>query len=990
MKTVVKSFLILLLFCYTAYMATAQNVGSVSGVVVDVATNTGLPGAVIEIKLSGSTDVKYLTSGYAGKFTINGLKYGEYTVLVTFLGYDSTEVIFELANSAHNVGSIFIKESAVKIETVVKEAVSSRTVQRGDTLSYNANAFKTAMDADLTSLLNKMPGITLDGNQIEAQGERVTAVYVDGSEFFGGSIEQALQTLPAQAVQRIEVYDRLSETGLATGIADGGGGKVINIITRKSMRHSQFGKLHAGGGYEPSANPTITSKTKYTVGGAVNFFNGDRRMSLTALANNLNKQNFTADDMRVSSRSNSRNASQNYSVGKQSGVGESQILGFNLTDKLGARKNFLFDGTLFFNHTNAKNNYYYDRWYTAPLKIDTMAISSFANPNNYTTRARARMEWRINKRHKMVFIPNLQYRDNSSVNVSDGLRWGAQGWRKLPSGNDGWWRAVNASLYAQYRVAFKKPGRLFVIGASASYYNGWGDRGYYSNGNGRSHKTDVMQATVDTTYTRVINSSATTGFNATITYREPIAKYMQISFIYRPSVSIRTRDYNSYTTDRTHVIDSQALAKVNRYTSNDVRSIFDYHRVGIAYRYARRRNWATISLFYQSTELINKDQSKQKPTRYAYHDFIYNATLQWSFNKQNSMRVSFNSDVKSPSMNQLQDYFNVSNSQYISRGNSELKPYCEHSAFIRYTHSNMEKGVTFMTMFQAKTIQDFIGTAILYSPTVIVGEKGDPNYKKYNPIQFSQQFNMNGYWRLKGRVSLGLPMTFMKSNINMTAGVDYAMTPLILKVSPDNPETGEVDRIVLTKDDDWTKDANSDRIESMSYSFNTVLGSNISENLDFTFSWNGTYNTTKGTLSGFNNNYFMHRAAGQVKAVLPLGFTLTGKCLYTEYIGITNGYKDHFTLINLWLGKKVFKKLGEIEVGVNDLLNQNCSFSRYVSAGYSQIRYNSILGRHFLVRFTYNLRHFSGSKNFEKRNSLSLKQIQDKGKDGKLTIPSNL
>lgn len=990
MRTALKSFIFALLLCFTAVTAVAQNAGSVSGVVIDGASNTGLPGAVIEVKLNGSTDVKYYTSGHAGKFTINGLKYGEYTAVITFLGYDNTEVTFKLASASHNLGSILIKESAVKIEMVVKEAVSTRTVQRGDTLSYNADAFKTAMDADLTSLLNKMPGITVAGNRIEAQGEKITAVYVDGSEFFGGSVEQALQTLPAQAVQRIEVYDRLSETGQATGIADGGGGKVINIITRASMRHSQFGKLHAGAGYEPSADPAITAKTKYTAGGAVNIFDGDRRMSLTALVNNLNKQNFSADDVKVSSSSNSSNASQNYSVGTQNGVGESQILGFNITDKLGPRKNFLVDGTLFFNHTNAKNRYHYDRWYTAPLKIDTMAVLSFAQPDNYTTRARARMEWRINNRHRMVFIPNLQYRDNSSVNVTNGMRWGAQGWRFQQSGNDGWWRAVNASLYAQYRMTFKKPVRLFVIDASAGYYRGWDDRDYYSNGSGKTHKTDVLQATIDSTYTRVMSAATTTNFNATFTYREPIAKHMQISIIYRPRIDIRTRVYNSYTTDHTHVIDSLALSKVNPYTSNDVKSTYINHRIGAAYRYSHRRNWATVSLFYQYSDLINQDQSKDKPSRYGYHDFIYNATLQWSFDKQNSIRVSLNSDVKAPGMNQLQDYFNVSNSQYISRGNSELKPYCEHSASMRYTHSNMEKGRTFMMMFQAKTIEDFIGTAILYSPTVIVGEEGDPNYKKYNPIQFTQPFNMSGYWRLTGRVSLGLPLTFMKSNINMTAGVDYATTPLILKVSPDNPETGEVNRITITRDDDWTKDADPDNIESMNYSFNAVLGSNISENIDFTFSWNGTYNVTKGTLAGFNNEYFMHRASGQVKAVLPLGFTLTGSCLFTQYLGITNGYKDHFTLVNLWLGKKVFRKLGEIEIGVNDLLNQNSSFTRYVSTGYSQIRYNSILGRHFLVRFTYNLRHFSGNKSFKKRNNLSLKLIQDKNEEGKLPSLSDL
>ncbi len=994
MKSLIRGIFAALLLCCIAPTALAQNTGSVSGVIVDARSNSGLPGAVIEVKRRGSDTPKYYTSGHAGKFTINGLEYGEYAAVVTFLGYDNVDLTFTLKRDAHNLGAIIIKEASVKIETVVKEAVSTRTTQRGDTLSYNADAFKTAMDADLAGLLNKMPGITVSGNTIEAQGERITAVYVDGSQFFGGSVEQALQILPAQAVERIEVYDRLSETGQATGIADGGGGKVINIVTRAAMRHSQFGKIHAGYGYEPEADKLITARHKYTAGGAVNAFDGDRRISFTALVNNLNKQNFSADDVKVSSSSNRSNASQSYSVGAQSGIGESQIMGFNLTDKMGARKNFLFDGTAFFNHTNAVNRYTIDRWYTAPLKVDTIDYLGYSNPDNYTARMRARMEWRINRKNRLLFIPYVQYRDNSSVNVSNGMRWGQQGYRFQQSGNDGWWKGFNTSMQVQYTRTFKKPSRLLVVDVSGNYYDGWDDRDYYSNGGGKTNKTDIMQATIDTTYTRAISDSKTYGGFGTISYREPLTKFTQLSVIYRPYVSIRTREYASYTTDHTHVIDSLALSKINKYTTSDVRSIFAYHRAGAAYRYARRRNWFTISLFYQNTILNNKDQSVEKPSIKRYHDFMYNATLQWSFNKQNSMRISFHSDVKAPGMGQLQDYFNVSNSQYISRGNSSLTPYTEHTAFIRYTRSNTEKGRTFMAMFQAKTIEDFIGTAILYSPTVIVGDEGDPNYKKYNPIQFSQPINMSGYWRLTGRTSLGLPLSFMKSNINLTAGVDYATTPMKLLVSPDNPETGEVERIVMTnKDDSWLQSAEDNTIESMNYSLNAVLGSNISENVDFTVSWNGMFSQTKGTLAGFNNDYFTHRVSAQLKAVLPWGITLTSNCLYAQFIGITNNYKDSFVLLNVWLGKKLFhNKLGELQVGVNDLLNQNISFSRYVSTGYSQVRYNTLLGRYFLVKFTYNLRHFSGNgKTFKKRNNLSLKLVQDPfDKSGESKLPTVL
>ena len=53
--------------------------------------------------------------------------------------------------------------------------------------------------------------------------------------------------------------------------------------------------------------------------------------------------------------------------------------------------------------------------------------------------------------------------------------------------------------------------------------------------------------------------------------------------------------------------------------------------------------------------------------------------------------------------------------------------------------------------------------------------------------------------------------------------------------------------------------------------------------------------------------------------------------------------------------------MGEIELCVNDILGQNTSFARHVWAGYSQVRYNTTLGRTFLVRFTYNLRSFASA-----------------------------
>jgi hypothetical protein len=148
-----------------------------------------------------------------------------------------------------------------------------------------------------------------------------------------------------------------------------------------------------------------------------------------------------------------------------------------------------------------------------------------------------------------------------------------------------------------------------------------------------------------------------------------------------------------------------------------------------------------------------------------------------------------------------------------------------------------------------------------------------------------------------------------------------------------------------------------------------TLGSNISEKVDFTLRWRGTFTSSNSTLDIMTNRYFMQRATSNVKVVLPLDFTATTSLAFTHYLGITNNYNDKFLLWNLSIGKKVLKRLGEVELIANDILGQNMSFSRGVWAGYSHVQYNSTLGRCFLVRFTYNIRVFQTSPKHRLRHS---------------------
>lgn len=292
-----KRIIVMCLMAMFAATSFAQQTAKVSLSLIDSATKAGVMGAVIELYPTSNPDKKkYYTSGYNGVAEISGVVYGEYTIVATFLGYEDLTKTFKVSSPTLALGKLTMKEASTRIETVVKEVKSLRASQNGDTLSYNAGAFKVANDADVEGLLKKMPGITLNNGTVEAQGEEIKKIFVDGKEFFGDDVSTAIKSLPAEAVDRIEVFNKLSDQAEFSGMDDGEGYKALNIVTKPGMKQGQFGKMYAGYGYQPETDE-VTSNHKYVVGGNVNFFQGDSRLSVIGLFNNINQQNFSFEDI---------------------------------------------------------------------------------------------------------------------------------------------------------------------------------------------------------------------------------------------------------------------------------------------------------------------------------------------------------------------------------------------------------------------------------------------------------------------------------------------------------------------------------------------------------------------------------------------------------------------------------------------------------------------------------------------------------------------
>ena len=228
--------------------------GSITGKIIDQTAQEPVIGAVIECSPADSTKKLYTTSDKDGAFTFPKLAYGSYDVTITYLGLTSHTSQVEVAKPKTDLGTITMTPDIQQMDEIVVKGLTMRTTQKGDTLVYNAGAFKVTPDASTEKLLEKMPGIKVEGGSVEAQGEQVKKVLVDGKEFFGEDVTTAIKNLPAEVIDRVEVFDKLSDQAAFSGVDDGQGYKAINIVTQRGLNHAKFGRFYGSYGFDELYN----------------------------------------------------------------------------------------------------------------------------------------------------------------------------------------------------------------------------------------------------------------------------------------------------------------------------------------------------------------------------------------------------------------------------------------------------------------------------------------------------------------------------------------------------------------------------------------------------------------------------------------------------------------------------------------------------------------------------------------------------------------
>lgn len=889
---------LLLLFCACIY---AQNTGSIKGRLTDTTGKQSLKDASLTVlDFKDSTLEVFTLAKEDGSFEINGIGFGTYLLHISFQGFEPVYQTITLSKTTAvlQLGNINLKQSFNDLGNVT--VTQSPITIRKDTIEYNASSFKTKPNSVVEDLLKKLPGVDVDkSGAVKAQGEAVQRVLVDGKRFFGDDPKLATRNLPPDIVDKIQVFDDLSDQSKFTGFDDGNRVKTINITTKKDKRKGYFGKAVAGAGNEDTYDEHLN----------VQRMNGNQQISLTGQGNNINKQGFTAQDF-LGGRGGVRAAG--------GGLTTTLAGGMNYRDSWS--KNADVNGSYFYNNqqSHAASNSLTQNILTADSATFNNQTRSSVRTNE-NNRMNFNWEQKIDSTNSLIFRPNISFQHTSPVSSANTLTTAGAGGKFInqsasrSNGVNSGYNISGANL--QFRHRFGKKGRTISI-----------DLGISANSNnGQGYNYAINQFSVPVAKTDTINqyySSTSNGFtfSPTISYTEPLGKNQMLELNYNYS---NTRNNSVNNTYRYNNL-SKGYTAFDSLFSNSYSHNNESGRASLHYRIQNTKYNLSFGTGIQFTEQNSFNSTKNIRVINKFTNYTPTINFQYIFAKAKTLRFNYTGRTGQPTVNQLQPLTTTSDSINFQVGNPNLKPQFTHSARLLYQSYNpVTQHVLLITINASTTVND-IQSSIIQNP---------------NGGKTTTAVNLDGTYNIAGYVNYGFPLRTPKSNLNFTTNVNYSQAQTLV-----NNNSNYTRNTTISQTIKWT----------------TNLKNNFDMNFGSTTTYTIAHNTLQASQ---NANYYAETLSTEITGYTNNGWILSADFDYTYSGNHAAGYNTSVPLLNPSIAKQFLKdKAGELRLSIFDLFNQNVSVTRTITGNTIQDLRSNVLTRYAMLTFTYNLRRFGAKQ----------------------------
>lgn len=928
----------------------AAPAASLRGRFLDITTRGPVPQVAVKLTAAADTsDVHRTTASDSGRFEFQDVKTRSYWLEASRLGYATLKQLIRVTHSGQDAGALALTPESIPIEGVTVRETPAPAIQKGDTTEYHAGAVKTHRDATAEDLVQKLPGVTMENGQVKAQGENVQNVMVNGRPFFGSDPSAAMRNLPAEVVDRIQVYDRMSDQAEFSGFDDGQSQKTMNFILRDQKL--KFGKTYAGYG----------DQDRYQAGGNMTLVRGVNRFTAIGMSNNINQKNFSPQDL-FGSLSGSGGSGggprmvmmgggggmrgmggggqfmriggggfggggqfdpSSFLVGQQSGVSTTHSGGINYVGEL--NRKLTFSTSLFSNDTDTDNDQRLSRQYV-PVQ-DSVAFYdqlSTTDSRNRNHRVDGRLEWTPDSTNSLIFQPRLYFQSTDSRSLGDAanstLDGGAIGSAVSDSRDDV--RGNNLSGRLTLRHRFAKRGRN--VSAETNLGNNLRDSegAQYS----LQTSTDGGVATADTLDQQSDSRTLTRSLSTRFAYTEPIRPGVQLQAIYNPSITRSESDARGFRFDAA----SGGYTTPDSALSNSFENRSTVQNGGLAALFTRGPWRLLTNASYQNTRLESEQTfPTTRSLEHSFDDFVPSVTLTGTFANRRNLRLAWSTASNTPSVSQLQNVVNNSNPLSLSTGNPDLRPTYSHSLSLRVSEADPAKSKSrFAFLNVTRTAHPFANSTFT-APTDTTMD----GVFLARGTQLTKPVNLDESWSANLFAVYSRPTKFLKSILSLNGGGSLNRTPT---------ETNGAQSVGST----------------YAVRSGVVLSSNISQNLDFTVSYWGTYNISRNNRSSNDSgDYFTHSAGLRLNSVIGPGIVVRQELNHNLQTGVPSAYGQNLVLWNATIGKKFLKdQRGEVRVTATDALEQNRSVSRSFTETYIQDSRDRTLGRFVQAVFTYTFR----------------------------------
>jgi hypothetical protein len=351
-----KSFYLFCSLLFSSFVFSQTSI-TLKGKVIDHATKLPIESATVYLtSVKDSSVVDYTITNKLGFFTFKIKKSDKpISLKVSYISYQDFKEDLSSMQSDKDFGTIELKETVNALdEVVIKSEIPPIRIKK-DTLEFNAASFKVGADANVEALLKQLPGVEISPEgKITVNGKEVNNILVNGKPFFGKDGKIATQNLPAEIIDKVQVVDTKTKSEEISGESAGSQEKTINLTIQEDKNKGFFGKIMGGYG----------SQERYESSLLLNYFKGERKISVLASSNNINSIGFSMDEI-FDNMGGGRNTSiyvdddsgsfgiNNMSFGGNRGITKSNMIGVNYQDKF--FKKIDQSGSYYFTNAETEN-----------------------------------------------------------------------------------------------------------------------------------------------------------------------------------------------------------------------------------------------------------------------------------------------------------------------------------------------------------------------------------------------------------------------------------------------------------------------------------------------------------------------------------------------------------------------------------------------------------------------------------------------------------